>query len=297
MDTSPKNKVFFCSTASRYYKEMLAGTAATYQSFILVEYNLPFPQKVTQTTIDAGWLSRLQALAKEKKGKVVLIRNKHSTAGTSRVMFVDCAARRYFSLVADTKQLSLLDLEMHIYAAGTVWQTEPFFLVCTNGKKDKCCAKFGFPVFKFFEGMLGDTDVWECTHIGGDRFAANAVYLPFGIYYGRVTVEDIPEIIDQSLQNSIYQSNYRGISTLSFYKQSVECYIREYLNEWSIDFSIQMHIQSQQGNDIVAHVLTQKGNYEISVTKQLILYPHYLTCTSKTRGNITKYMLNHIKAL
>ena len=32
----------------------------------------------------------------------------------------------------------------------------------------------------------GAPDVWECSHVGGDRFAANVVCLPDGVYYGRV---------------------------------------------------------------------------------------------------------------
>ena len=29
--------------------------------------------------------------------------------------------------------------------------------------------------------------VWECSHVGGDRFAANVLVLPHGLLYGRVT--------------------------------------------------------------------------------------------------------------
>ena len=32
----------------------------------------------------------------------------------------------------------------------------------------------------------GPADVWECSHLGGDRFAANVVVLPHGFYYGQV---------------------------------------------------------------------------------------------------------------
>ena len=32
----------------------------------------------------------------------------------------------------------------------------------------------------------GPADVWECSHLGGDRFAANVLVLPHGFYYGQV---------------------------------------------------------------------------------------------------------------
>lgn len=48
----------------------------------------------------------------------------------------------------------------------------PTFLVCTHGKKDTCCAELGRPIMNAVTSVE-ETDMWECTHIGGDRFAAN----------------------------------------------------------------------------------------------------------------------------
>ena len=61
-------------------------------------------------------------------------------------------------------------------------------LVCTNGRHDPCCADFGRPVMRALTDA-GAPDAWECSHVGGDRFAANIVCLPEGIYYGRVEPE------------------------------------------------------------------------------------------------------------
>ena len=35
---------------------------------------------------------------------------------------------------------------------------------------------------------------WECTHLGGHRFAGNMVCLPDGVVYGRVTPADGPRL-------------------------------------------------------------------------------------------------------
>lgn len=297
MSVTPKHKVFFCSAASRYAKEMLAGTASNYASFILVEYNEPFPAKVTYSKLESEWLNKMNTLAKAKKGKLVLIRNTQSSNRNRKILFVDCIRKRYCSYISDFNKYTDFDLETYIADEKTNWQTEGFFIVCTNGKKDKCCAKFGFPVYKFFEGMLNDCDVWECTHIGGDRFAANAVYLPYGIYYGRVTVEDVPNIINACEQNKIYENNYRGVSHLSFLKQSIEYYLRQFTNDMSIDFALKFLQQKNINNDYIFYTETKHGNYEISVSKQVLLYPHLLTCTSKKRENVVKYLLNYIKEI
>ena len=59
----------------------------------------------------------------------------------------------------------------------------PLFLVCTNGKRDKCCAKFGRPVYEALQESQGDT-VWQSSHIGGHRYAPTVLFLPHGVNFG-----------------------------------------------------------------------------------------------------------------
>ena len=42
---------------------------------------------------------------------------------------------------------------------------EPLIAVCTNGKRDKCCAKFGLQLFKNFKNYFEEA-VWQTSHIG-----------------------------------------------------------------------------------------------------------------------------------
>jgi hypothetical protein len=58
----------------------------------------------------------------------------------------------------------------------------PTWLVCTHGGHDACCALRGRPL----AATLPAGDVWECSHRGGCRFAANVLVLPHGFYYGQV---------------------------------------------------------------------------------------------------------------
>jgi Sucrase/ferredoxin-like len=61
----------------------------------------------------------------------------------------------------------------------------PVYLVCTHGGHDACCAVRGRPLARALPAP-GPADVWECSHLGGDRFAANVLVLPHGFYYGQV---------------------------------------------------------------------------------------------------------------
>ncbi|HVN11327.1 MAG TPA: sucrase ferredoxin, partial [Kineosporiaceae bacterium] len=57
-------------------------------------------------------------------------------------------------------------------------------LVCTQGRHDLCCAVRGRPVALAVAARATGWDVWECSHVGGDRFAANLLVLPRGEMFG-----------------------------------------------------------------------------------------------------------------
>ncbi|WP_346238149.1 sucrase ferredoxin [Niabella insulamsoli] len=298
MESKLKTEVFFCSAASRYFKEQLAGTAANSNAFILIEHSNPFPEKIINAHLDKDWLRSVQQFAKTVRGKVLLIRNKKTNFKDCKISFVDCNASKYFTLQTSIEAITSIRLEEHVHSPETKWQTDPFFLICTNGKKDKCCAKFGFPVFKFFESFNADVNVWECTHVGGDRFAANVVAMPFGIYYGHVAVEDVGHIMVRTLLRKIYKNKFRGLSRRSFYEQAIECHLREYLQNYDIDFEIHTKLLHHEGNHYSVDVTTSNnGHYIVDIERIKIPYPHLLTCSSKKQEDLSKFTLSRIQKI
>jgi (2Fe-2S) ferredoxin len=71
---------------------------------------------------------------------------------------------------------------------------EPLLLVCTNGRKDVCCAVRGRPVALGLAARFPE-QTWECTHTGGDRFAANVLLLPDGAIYGGLDTDSALEAV------------------------------------------------------------------------------------------------------
>ena len=57
---------------------------------------------------------------------------------------------------------------------GVVWD-DPLYLVCTHGKRNVCCARLGGPLAQALAARHPG-QVWETTHVGGHRFAANLVH-------------------------------------------------------------------------------------------------------------------------
>jgi hypothetical protein len=87
--------------------------------------------------------------------------------------------------------------------------TEPLYLVCTHGRRDVCCARFGLPLARAL-GAAHPGQVWETTHVGGHRFAANLVLLPHGLYYGPVDEVAAAAAIDAYRRGEIAPGRYRG---------------------------------------------------------------------------------------
>jgi hypothetical protein len=52
--------------------------------------------------------------------------------------------------------------------------------------------------------------IWETTHVGGHRFAANLVILPHGLYYGPVGVDAAAAAISAYQRRAVAPGRYRG---------------------------------------------------------------------------------------
>jgi hypothetical protein len=61
----------------------------------------------------------------------------------------------------------------------------PLLLTCAHGKHDTCCAVRGRPVAAALAAAEPHAS-WECSHIGGCRFAPAVVLLPHGHVLGGV---------------------------------------------------------------------------------------------------------------
>jgi hypothetical protein len=86
---------------------------------------------------------------------------------------------------------------------------EPVYLVCTNGRHDRCCATYGRPLALALAAAFPE-QAWESSHVGGDRFAGNLVCLPDGRYFGRVAAADAERVVDLHRRGRLDLAHYRG---------------------------------------------------------------------------------------
>lgn len=86
---------------------------------------------------------------------------------------------------------------------------DPVYLVCTNGKHDACCALRGRVVAQALAEQA-PYRTWECTHLGGDRFAANVLVLPTGVLYGRVLSFAAADLVGATERGEVLGELMRG---------------------------------------------------------------------------------------
>jgi (2Fe-2S) ferredoxin len=94
--------------------------------------------------------------------------------------------------------------------------------VCVHAERDARCGACGPSLVEAFmveleaRGLTGQVAVRCTSHVGGHRFAGNVLIYPGGDWYGYVTPNDIPRIIDwHILKGKIVTDLWRGRMGLS----------------------------------------------------------------------------------
>lgn len=107
-------------------------------------------------------------------------------------------------------------------------------LVCTHGTRNVCCARTGRPLARGLSSRFGDV-VWETTHVGGHRYAANLVCLPHGLYYGNLGLAEGTAAAEAYLNGMVVLDRLRGRAGLSEPAQAAEHYVRAHTGNLGID--------------------------------------------------------------
>ncbi len=167
----------------------------------------------------------------------------------------------------------------------------PVYLVCTNSRHDPCCGRLGRPTASALAAVAGDS-VWECSHIGGERFAANLVCLPHGLYFGRVEPADGPRIAAAYERGEIELDHYRGRAGDPFVVQAAELLARRRHGLRGIDDLRPIgHAAVDPDAVEVVFATPDGGRVEAVVRRTADPGPRLLTCHSAQAGRPWTYAL------
>jgi len=233
-----------CSLLSSAAHEQLAGSAPRAKAWLVLEQPGPYGfAALTESHLPEAVRGSLGALPKDSGTTVLLARrvgrhaDDHAAIDTRRFWFAHVSpggVRMRTGILADAELLRP-DLADVIAAAATgelpPWGTkndEPLLLVCTNSKRDVCCALEGRPVA---ESLAADpaysTRVLEVSHLGGHRFAPTALLLPTGHAFGRLDPASARGVLDSAAVGELGPlDRHRGRTSLPQAAQAAESAVR-----------------------------------------------------------------------
>lgn len=201
----------------------LAGTAPTARRWWLIEDPGPWGSHPVRDA-SQEWIAACGARAGEH-ARVVLIRQHDSHHNRRR-----STEQRIFTFAPGDESVwcrsihrgedPCLDDLNHV-PTDSRWSptTEhPRVIVCTNGRRDRCCAELGRSTLDELPSDIRDR-VWESTHLGGHRFAPVALLVPNGSVLGRVTPATL---VDIARNDVLDLDTLRGRSDLSAPEQLAE---------------------------------------------------------------------------
>ena len=275
---------FFCSELSREEQEPLAATASRIDHWLLVEYRgLWGPDAVRASGLSDQVKAALREQVRaQRHTRLLFIRRPDRRGrrdlrayGATSLEGEEALRGHSFETYDDLRGIDLL-------RGGTAIR-DPLFLVCTHGKHDPCCARHGRPLFEAIAEQLEEDWVWQSTHVGGDRFAGNVVFLPEGLYFGHLERADVWPLLDDYLSGQISLDRYRGRSCYPFHVQAAEAEVRTATGLTGIDdLTLLASERTGEGTWTVTFAAEPTGDvHEVDVAAHLG-EPTHLTCGATT---------------
>ena len=240
LSTAPDSRQstdFRCAPASEARGDDPAGTATHVRAFLLVEDGGPWGLSAPR---DSRLPDEVKGhLRSHRSIRVLLARRHRRTAQRSmREVMLCFPARRLLLRTSIEETTELLDLDLDAVSRGTApdWeQVEgPVYGVCTHGRHDACCAERGRPVCAALTEARPE-QTWEVSHIGGDRFAANLLVLPEGLYYGRLAPDSVVDVAELHESGRVDLDRWRGRTSYPMSAQYAETALRRHLAEDRLD--------------------------------------------------------------
>ena len=231
-----------CSAVSRALTEPLLATASRVRAWVLVEQPGPWgSEPLLESRLDPAVGRALRQRAHATGVRVLLVRRHGRAAPGPRRAFLAHTGRqaRWLEELRLDDAGELLGLDWTRLGEGTApgyggQLARPLYLACTNGRHDQCCATWGRPLAQALAAAAGER-VWECSHIGGDRFAGNLVCLPDGVYYGRVGPDDAQRVVELHERGRLDLEHYRGRCCYPPAVQAAEHFLRRERNLTGLD--------------------------------------------------------------
>ncbi|MFF7971216.1 sucrase ferredoxin [Streptomyces sp. NPDC007905] len=290
-----------CATVSRSLDEPVAGTAATATTWLLLEQPGPWGAKaLTSSHLDPTLGRALEAAAEGTGVRVALIRRpgRHADPGTPAPRHVYAAHTvpgnvwLHSATTCDPHRLLGLDFaalgagdhrSFGVALGGRPHTGDPLALVCTNGKRDRCCALLGRPLAAELTAS-GVRGVWEVTHLGGHRFSPTVLVLPYGYAYGRAEAHTVREALHGVQEGRVVVEACRGCSAWERPGQAAELAVRSAVGEYRAGALSVVRTEGRAPRWEVTVAHADRRRWRVTVAQGASLPPRPESCGAAVLG-------------
>jgi hypothetical protein len=278
-----------CADAADAAGDRREGTAPPAQRWFLLEHPGPWGRVAfAQSGLDAADVEALSTWATRTRGRVLLVRRPGRAAligGPRRWFRVD--SRRGHEEIRTGE----VDGPLVPDAPGERFG-QALYLVCAHGRHDTCCAVRGRPVAAALARAQPEL-VWECSHVGGCRFAPAVVLLPHGFVLGGVPADAAPAVLDAYAGGLLDPRWVRGRSLDPPVVQAAQQYARTALGVHAVDALRPVSVTSAADGERVSF-----ADPEATVVLRERHTPagRPLTCASHVPGRLRTFDLVSLEA-
>lgn len=286
-----------CAALADRRGDSLVATAPPASRWLLIESHRPWPRNaLTSLTSAQGVQGELglevarvcaqlgvRAVAVRRFGRV-------DRGAGRRWGMVDCRpgreSVRWGELPSDEHVLDVLAGADR----GTV-SHEPVYLVCTHGRHDACCAVRGRPVAAALAGAYPER-TWECSHIGGDRFAANVVVLPHGLFYGHVSTTRAVELAKHHDEGMVVPDLLRGSGAFTPPVQAAQHFARTAGHSVAVSNLLPQSVHQLPNHHWQVTLASTTGLITAELSAHLDTIDARLTCAGTSPAQVRRFELH-----
>lgn len=283
-----------CSDTARLAGDPLVATAPPAERWLLVEHCGPWGRRaVTESGLDRTAAAALARWTQTNRARVVLVRRPGAGRSLNR-------PRRWFLVDSRPGREAVRDgefdedralIDVLSEPAPGAAATDPIYLVCAHGRHDACCAIRGRPVAAALAYRYPQR-TWECTHVGGDRFAANLVLLPHGFYYGNVAPELAVDLVELYGRGHLHPALLRGRSSIVPAVQAAQHYARLATGDTAIDSLAVLSVRQDDPATWSVRLATASGRaVAVTVRSRIVDSGRTLTCADTLPGRYRTFDL------